>query len=127
MCDFNYDTDLQDYARQTGQQIKCLEFISDDASSWYQRALNECFARIKQVKETYPELVGRHSTAFDTYEAIFNVYFRDKDIFMAEYKALLPKDYESHPEWLVFGHNDVQENNFLHTSSEVKLIDFEYS
>lgn len=33
----------------------------------------------------------------------------------------------SGPEYDVFCHNDIQENNYLHNPSETKIIDFEYS
>jgi len=34
---------------------------------------------------------------------------------------------DQNPEWIVFSHNDTQENNFLCNGSETKIIDFEYS
>lgn len=34
---------------------------------------------------------------------------------------------ENKPEYVVFCHNDIQENNFLQSKTETKIIDFEYS
>ena len=41
---------------------------------------------------------------------------------------LLPSIEEGlNPEYVVFSHNDTQENNFLSSGLETKIIDFEYS
>ena len=56
-------------------------------------------------------------------QTVFTVFFKDKDVFIEEYKALLPLDSPD----IVFSHNDVSDVNFLSNGSETKIIDFEYS
>ena len=59
---------------------------------------------------------------------INHVFYSDPDLFIGEYKSLLPDIASNYsPEWIVFAHNDTQENNFLSTGDNTKIIDFEYS
>ena len=59
---------------------------------------------------------------------INHVFYSDPDLFIGEYKSLLPDITSNYsPEWIVFSHNDTQENNFLSTGDNTKIIDFEYS
>lgn len=67
------------------------------------------------------------------------IYFNNEESFYREYTDLLPVLDENtlREEEVVFSHNDVQENNFMHkytldetgvkNISEVKILDFEYS
>jgi len=59
---------------------------------------------------------------------IYRVFYENEDAFIKEYLDLLPEiTAGKNPELIVFSHNDTQENNFLSTETETKIIDFEYS
>ena len=56
------------------------------------------------------------------------MFYQDEQAFIKEYLDLLPPiTAGGSPELIVFSHNDTQENNFLSTGTETKIIDFEYS
>jgi thiamine kinase-like enzyme len=109
--------------------LKSFELVGCKQNGWYwkgKKAIEYLLRICDEDNGAAADLLSIKTLSI--VKQLYRAFYKDENAFIKEYKELLPDIKEGkNPEYIVFSHNDTQENNFLSTGTETKIIDFEYS